>query len=31
MPYFEDGSTFEGKEDLGEGWSPKDEFDGEYL
>ena len=27
MPYFENVSTFEGEEDLGEGCSPRDEFD----
>ena len=29
MPYFEGGSTSEGKEDMGERFSSRDEFDGE--
>ena len=31
MPYFEVELSFEGKEDLEEGYSPRDDFDGEYL
>lgn len=31
MPYFEEESTFEGNDDLGEGCSHRDDFDGIYL
>lgn len=31
MPYFEAKSTFEGEEDLGEGCSPRYEYDNEDL
>ena len=31
MWYFEVGSTFEGNENIREGCSPRDEFDGEEL
>lgn len=31
IPYFEYGSTFDGKEDLGKGFSPSDKFDHEDI